>query len=104
MEENFLDINGLDKISLDEIYHPNQALVRRLTAVGAETYILTGTIYGCWITEDGNFSWFGHVMDGDKYKVVSSVRFEDLLDNCDPELLEPLLYHLDVFTKKKSKA
>lgn len=104
---DLVEIKNLFRLDLDLVSHPNPKLVSGCKETGTQIYIIDGTIYGCFVNkiievdkEYYKWAWFGfHYNQNDQTLVPDSyINFQDLLDFCDENLVENLLYHLDILT------
>jgi hypothetical protein len=97
---DIITIPGLKRISYDEIYHPNEAMLNTWKVNRIEIYTLEHSDYGCMISSlDERILWFEHRSDPVKQKITptSIISFEDLLETCDPRDSATLLFNLDIF-------
>lgn len=103
--EDYIDINILKRIDYSSVWHPDDSLISNLTRVRAQLYVLGDSNYACivvkldsgklefkWITWHSNPKYEGRIIPS------GAPTFEDVMNNCSPENLEELLYHLDMFT------
>ena len=97
---DIISIPGLKRISYDEIYHPNEAMLNTWKVNRIEIYILEHSDYGCMISSlDEKILWFKHKSAPYERKITptSIISFEDLLETCDSRDSATLLFNLDIF-------
>jgi len=106
---DYLEIDNLRRVGWDLIYHPNPELVSKMKTIDGQVYLLKDTIYGVFVVErEGGleFVWFGHhpaPNSGHEGKLIpdSALDLIEIIERCDPEKVDSLLYHLDTLAKTK---
>jgi hypothetical protein len=104
-DSDFIQVKGLTRASWNLFWHPNAEFLKTLEFSGIQVYLLDGTIYGCFVNKNGDAKietqWFGHHLSSFKNnegKIVPSsvVEVSQLLELCDPEKLDGIIFNLDL--------
>jgi hypothetical protein len=106
-DQNFVEVVGLKRVDWDLFWHPKSDFLKTLEYSGIQVYILEGTIYGCFVNKlsetKTETQWFGHHLSSvkgqeGKYIPDSTIELYRILEVCDPDKVQGLLFHLDVLS------
>lgn len=108
--ENIIDIPKLNRIMFDLFYHRNTSLLDTLRDSDVQIYTIGASPFACLVnstktivngieTKEYGFQFFefARIMDHGVEKItpIKHLKFIELLDICNSEDVEGLLFHLD---------
>lgn len=104
--DNLIDIAYLERIQIEDIYHPSPDLLPNMKKYSLQAYRIGNTMFGCFVAvlklpEQNKFEFqffeFKFVGTAGEQKIcpINIHEFSTILEICDPNYLDGLLFHIN---------